>query len=173
MDPLLKSIHRLPENKDGPQHYYFRTLLTADLSPAPAGEYGDGGRAATEDASDATLISSEIWMGAANVGVEAVEQHGWPEERLHAPALDLDFPCVLVPSSTKGHFHLYLNKPVPWSAYLKVLDAMVEAGLVEEGYVNAARRRGATHLRLPHIKKESEDVAEVFACYDVTDEEPF
>lgn len=29
--------------------------------------------------------------------------------KLHAPTLDVDFPCELVPSSTPGHFHRYID----------------------------------------------------------------
>jgi hypothetical protein len=70
-------------------------------------------------------------------------------QAMHAPAIDLDFPAYLVESSTPGHFHLYLEREVPLDKYLKVLEAMMEAGLVERGFYNAAVSRKATFLRLP------------------------
>jgi len=32
----------------------------------------------------------------------------------HAPCIDLDVPAMLVPSSTPGHSHLYIDIEVPW-----------------------------------------------------------
>lgn len=72
----------------------------------------------------------------------------------HLPVFDLDFPCKLVPSRTEGHFHLYMNVPVEWEAFLKVLEAMVDAGLIEKGYYEASKTRGFTAARVP---KESTD----------------
>lgn len=73
----------------------------------------------------------------------------------HYPVLDIDFEAFLVPSSTEGHYHLYLNKMVPWRKYKRVLKAMKEAGLIEDGFYRAAIKRGYTSTRLPWIKKET------------------
>jgi hypothetical protein len=67
----------------------------------------------------------------------------------HAPVIDLDFPCQLVESGTPGHYHLYIDKEVPWDKYIAVLDAMVDAGLVQGGYVAASKVRGYTAVRVP------------------------
>ena len=72
---------------------------------------------------------------------------------IHWPCIDLDLPARLVPSSTKGHFHLYIDRPVMWDAYVKLLDALVNADLVEVGYRDAAVAQGGTTVRMPHIKK--------------------
>jgi hypothetical protein len=71
----------------------------------------------------------------------------------HAPALDIDFPCLLIPSSTRGHFHLYIDKPIEWGKYVKLLWALVDAGILEYNYVAASVRDGATILRRPGVKK--------------------
>jgi len=71
----------------------------------------------------------------------------------HFPVLDLDFPCQLVPSSTPGKFHLYMDKSVTWVAYQNVLTAMASAGLLELGYVSASIARRATFVRKPGVLK--------------------
>lgn len=76
------------------------------------------------------------------------------EDQLHTVAVDIDFPALVVASSTEGHSHLFIDKPMPWRDYKKLLRVMAEVGLVEEGYVGASERRGATHLRLPWCHKE-------------------
>lgn len=73
----------------------------------------------------------------------------------HKVVIDLDLPTKLVPSSTPGHFHLYIDHEMELEPYMKLLKALLEAGLVEEGYVNAAIARGHTAVRLPWIKKEA------------------
>lgn len=74
---------------------------------------------------------------------------------VHAPVIDLDFPCELIPSTTEGHFHLVMDRYVPWEAYKKLLAALADAGLVEEGYVRASIARGYSTARLPWVKKPS------------------
>jgi hypothetical protein len=78
------------------------------------------------------------WLGAPN---------------LHRPVLDIDFPATLLPSSTPGHHHLYLDVPMHWERYRKLLEALAEAGVVETGYVAASISRGYTAVRLPWVRK--------------------
>ena len=73
----------------------------------------------------------------------------------HAPVLDIDFPATLVPSSTEGHFHLYLDKEITWDKYVVLLKALQEAGICEEGFVRQSIRRGMSFLRRPEVKKEN------------------
>lgn len=75
-------------------------------------------------------------------------------EDTHLPVIDLDFPVALVPSSTEGHFHLYINKPTDLMKFDAVLEAMVDAGWVEAGYYYAFRRRMYSVVRMPGVKKE-------------------
>jgi hypothetical protein len=74
-------------------------------------------------------------------------------DAMHLPLLDLDYSAELIPSSHEGHFHLYLNKPVTWSKYVKVLEALRDAGLIEPGYCDNSIRRGQSFLRTPWTKK--------------------
>jgi hypothetical protein len=71
----------------------------------------------------------------------------------HRPILDIDYEAELVPSSTPGHYHLYLDKTVGHAEYMKFLKAAAEAGIVQWGYYEASEKRGASSVRLPWIKK--------------------
>jgi hypothetical protein len=72
----------------------------------------------------------------------------------HTIQLDLDVPAKLVPSSTEGHSHLYIDVNLGTDTYLKLLEALRDAGVVQQGIVSQLKRRGFTSLRLPWIKKE-------------------
>lgn len=71
----------------------------------------------------------------------------------HCPALDLDLPCALIPSSTTGHYHLYLDHPMEWRAYKKLLLALRDAGILEDGFVNCSIDRKQSCLRPPWVRK--------------------
>lgn len=94
-----------------------------------------------DDLDDANGISSEIAEGVLA---------GW-----HTVAIDLDVHAQLVPSTTPGHSHLYIDKAMTWANYLKLLHVLAEVGVLEPGYVGASERRGHTTLRLPWIAKET------------------
>lgn len=100
-------------------------------------------RTETLSLADAQVVSSEIR--------EAPYPH---QVGMHYLLLDLDVPAHLVPSSTPGHSHLYIEKPITWDRYLAVLETLAAAGVVEAGYVEVSRKRKAAHLRLPWVKKE-------------------
>lgn len=76
---------------------------------------------------------------------------GWVET--HMPVIDLDIECHLVPSSTPGHSHLYINKPMTKTELWALLEQMARIGLVEEGYVSASKRRGFSAVRHPRVTK--------------------
>lgn len=71
----------------------------------------------------------------------------------HAPVLDLDFPAQLVASSTPGHFHLYLDTQLTTEQYFKLLDVLAEVGILEAGFVDASKYRGASMVRKPGVLK--------------------
>ncbi len=87
-------------------------------------------------ASDANLIGSEL------------------ENGMHKPVIDLDFPCQLIPSSTLGHFHLYIDKEIPRDAMFALLDTMVAVGLVQKGFRDGCLSDGMTMIRPSWVKKE-------------------
>lgn len=82
----------------------------------------------------------------------------------HRPLLDLDIPVVVIPSSTPGHGHLYIDKEMPWKDYQKLLNCLADLDIIEHGYRGASLARGYSALRLPWIKKEKlpEDKVELF-----------
>lgn len=73
--------------------------------------------------------------------------------KLHGPVLDIDIPHELVPSTTPGHSHLYLDVKVSWRKYKRLLKALAAAGVVEPGYVKASLRRKHTAVRVPWLAK--------------------
>jgi hypothetical protein len=77
-----------------------------------------------------------------------------PDDNLwHRPVLDMDFPVQVHSSSTPGHCHVYIDKVLPWEAYVRLLEVMAEVGLLEPGYVRASVERGHTAARLPWVNK--------------------
>lgn len=71
----------------------------------------------------------------------------------HMPCIDLDVPCRLVPSSTEGHYHLYIDVEIEREKYWEILRTLSEAGIVEEGFYALSVQRGASFLRT-HRKGE-------------------
>ncbi|MFE7797005.1 hypothetical protein [Nocardia sp. NPDC057440] len=74
-------------------------------------------------------------------------------EDRHILALDIDFPAMLVPSSTPGHHHLYIDKEMSWPQLELVLQTLSYAGIIEEGYAAASIERHQTNLRTPWERK--------------------
>lgn len=79
-------------------------------------------------------------------------RHGDPSSP-DALAFDLSVPATVLPSSTHGHSHVYLGAEMPWSDYLKLCKALAKVGLLEKGYVRAAKRRKMTMLFKPGLTK--------------------
>lgn len=121
--------------------------MALNVSPLPGQiyqkvEYFDTYEASVErvdtiDVTEADVITSAV--------------HNKPET--HKLILDLDLPAQLIPSTTAGHFHLYVDKEIPWRTYKKLLKVLAQAGLIEQGYANVSLERGYTAARLPWIKK--------------------
>lgn len=123
------TINALPDNAP-------RTLHKANLTQE---DYMDTETREVADLAEANVVSSIAASGSV------------PH---HYPVLDLDVPARLVPSSTPGHSHLYIDKSVPDEVYWRLCEALVNAGILEPGYVSASMERGYTSVRLPWIKKE-------------------
>jgi hypothetical protein len=89
----------------------------------------------------------------ANV-VSSLRTDGWGPGR-HALLLDLDVPACLVPSSTEGHSHLYIDVHIPEEKYFELLDLLASCGVIETGYAVMSKAKGGSNLRLPWVKKEA------------------
>jgi hypothetical protein len=72
----------------------------------------------------------------------------------HFPVIDLDVPVNLVPATTLGHTHLYINHPVSPEGLMEILEVLSKHGIVEEGYYQASKKRGFSAVRLPWVKKD-------------------
>lgn len=81
---------------------------------------------------------------AQTVSSEIDDRRGW-----HTPMLDIDLPARLIESSTPGHYHLYIDHPIPWWRYKRLLKALMKAGIIEKNYYKASVARKGTHLRPP------------------------
>ena len=72
----------------------------------------------------------------------------------HAPVLDLDFSATLLPSSTPGHHHLYLDGiELSWWRYRVLLRVLAWAGVIDKAYYRHSVRRRYTAVRLPMVRK--------------------
>lgn len=107
-----------------------RLAATYDLNPPKE----------VHDETEANLVGSRIVTG--------------EPEGMHAPAIDIDFPCYTIPSSTPGHAHLYFDRPLTWTQYKLLLGTLHKIGYIEDGYYRAAIAHGQTYLRLPGVRKE-------------------
>jgi hypothetical protein len=91
---------------------------------------------------NANLVSSELTNG------------------LHSPVLDIDYEAHLVPSSTPGHYHLYLDGlELGWDKYAKLIKTLAEIGIIQEGYAASTLQRGMSLVRVPGQKKTNKSEA--------------
>jgi hypothetical protein len=74
----------------------------------------------------------------------------------HKPVIDIDLPCMLVPSTQPGHFHLYIDKEMTWDNFVAILEALERAGVVGKGFVTHTKRRGYATVRYPGVTKDNE-----------------
>lgn len=63
--------------------------------------------------------------------------------------LTFDAPAHLLPSRTRGHHHLYLDAPMGWRPYKRLLNALAEAGIVDPKWAAASIKGGQSLLRPP------------------------
>lgn len=91
---------------------------------------------------------------------EVISSENSDHPGFHSVMIDIDRLNVwLRPSSTAGNYHLYIHKAIPWNYYLELLEALHKCGIIETGYLEASRRRKATFLRVPWMKKGAEKLS--------------
>lgn len=139
----------------GPEEVYLDTIEGKCDVGAPDPSFDLAGRT-TWTVKDGERIEANPSEGAlvASSQTDRKDPFSVPEEPYHRPVLDIDIPARLLPSSTPGHHHLYLDIDVPWDKYEALLKALADARVIEEGYVLAALERKATFVRLPWVKKK-------------------
>ena len=71
----------------------------------------------------------------------------------HYFILDIDYPVWLVPSSTTGHFHLFLDKKLSGKEYREALVGLWRAGIIADGNYNQLMKTGQQFFRLPGVSK--------------------
>lgn len=100
---------------------------------------------------DANVISSQI-----------NPKYTFDVEPRHKILLDIDYPAYLIPSSTPGHSHLYLDVPngVEHEDYMALLKLLGKMKVIEQGYAEVSIARGHSDLRLPWVKKSDQPMAE-------------
>jgi hypothetical protein len=79
---------------------------------------------------------------------------------IHKLAIDIDLSARLVPSTTPGHWHLYVDVDIEWNAYRELLLALAKAGVIEKGYARASIKRGYTSLRPPWVMKTPNEMGD-------------
>lgn len=126
---------------------FFR--IGADLSSGTA-ELDKGGT--SEDGKFGTHPISTSELSEANVVSSRLKHTDH-----HKVVLDLDMDAALIPSSTPGHYHLLIDKTLPWGKYRELLEALHDAGLIQKGYYQASVNRGATVIRTPWTKKDQSE----------------
>ncbi len=99
---------------------------------------------------DGSDVNLGVRFAKANVNTSQIRND--PRER-HMIALDVDVPVQVYPSSTPGHSHLYIEKPITQPQLIELLGVFSSLGIIEEGYAGASARRGFTCLRLPWVRK--------------------
>jgi len=73
----------------------------------------------------------------------------------HRPVIDIDMGVAVLPSTNPGNFHLFIDKQMSKDDYFRLLEVMVDVGIVEEGFFDAAKAKGASGVRLPWIDKNN------------------
>lgn len=125
-------------------------LAYVDFSEEPpAGEYTRPSE--TADLDQANLITSKVAGQPESSSDPFLDLFG-PSGR-HKVVLDIDLPVTVLPSTTPGHHHLFIDHEVAWDDYVNLLEALATCGLVEPGYVNSSKQRGYSCVRLPWVKK--------------------
>ncbi len=79
------------------------------------------------------------------------------ENGKHMPVIDFDFPARLVPSSTQGNHHLYIDVEMEWDKYAALLVALRDSGLVQKGFVNSSIERKMSMCRPEWVKKAGDE----------------
>lgn len=89
----------------------------------------------------------------------------------HTLVIDLDHQAWLVPSTTEGHYHLYVDVPdgIEEDKYWPLMLALSQAGVIQTGYYRASKQRGHTDVRLPWVVKVERTIEPAFEVVGAMD----
>lgn len=122
-----------PSEVEGRQLYYSAEVDEPDAGECRTYKMPD---LVLDDSDKANLVSSKV------DGV-------W-----HMPVIDIDkIPVKVVPSTTEGNCHLYIDKKMTWRQYKNLLQSLYECGIIEGGYYSAALAESMTFVHKPGHKK--------------------
>jgi hypothetical protein len=78
---------------------------------------------------------------------------------IHLPVIDMDYSIEAKESITPGHHHLYINKPVTWKNYKRLLKALLKADLIEQyWYESALKAKKSLVFHPSYLQKKVLDV---------------
>ena len=103
-----------------PTHNPLPTQVMRNINLAGKGDYKGGG--------DGPIVRD---LGDANVVTSLVGGTGIPG--MHKPVLDIDMPVRVEPSSTPGHFHLYIDRAMSSDAVPAASRRSARCGHLGEG----------------------------------------
>jgi len=111
---------------------------------------GDSETKVDEDWDERVVHHVNNW---ADANAVSSELSGSWDKGYHMVLLDLDIDHVYIPSSTPYHGHLILKTRLKQEAMQEVLEVLGKHGILQPGYVSAARHRKSAWLRVPWVKK--------------------
>lgn len=78
---------------------------------------------------------------------------GWEDPSTDGMRIELGVPAYLLPSSTAGHHHAYIDVEMKWRPYRALCKAMASVGLLEEAFVDLTISHGMSMLIRPGLTK--------------------
>lgn len=81
------------------------------------------------------------------------------DDGTHAPAFDLDRRAFLIPTTTSGNHHMYIDEVLSWRQYRALLRGFYKSGLLDPSVYWRSLYRGSTHVRPPWVRKTEKEYA--------------
>lgn len=72
---------------------------------------------------------------------------------IHLPILDLDVEHRYERSTTEGHAHLYLDRPIPTWRWVILMWGLRVGKVSDKGFFAWSLRRRGNFVRLPSVRK--------------------
>lgn len=78
------------------------------------------------------------------------------KEHLKEPWTIYEMPnfVKVIPSTTNGHFHLFIDKPMMWAEYKRLLTALRDAEIIGSNFFNLSIKEQKSFLFLPGQKEK-------------------